>query len=497
MNMKKIIYVLLITMLLMGALLMTACTPDNGEHVHTFTEEVVEPTCVDKGYTELTCSECGYVKRDSFTEPDPEKHVFEKVEEVKSTCTEAGYLKEACSVCGVEKITDHKLEKHAMDAWYTAVESTCTSKGTSRSNCKNCDYYETKELALAEHAYGEWEISVVADCNGGEDKRTCADCGHVDTKATAPVHKFDKAEHKPTCTEYGYTTYTCECGYTEDRDYVEANGHDDEAVKVVETNCTEQGYTDYKCKVCGYEHTEMSEILPEGHSYDVVVTDPTCTDMGYTTYTCDSCEHSYVDEYTSPEHKLGEWVITVEPHCPTLGVERAECENCEYAAERFVQPEHEYVAVVTEPTYCTEGYTTYTCACGDSYVADYTRIVITEGLEYKLLLDNSGYILFSIYGFEGDMLIIPETIEGIEGCGVLPVVEIRHNTFENYTSIKTVVIPETVELIGISAFEGCEGLELIIYRGTMAQWEEIVKLQNWDLGTGNYTIRCTDGDIVK
>ena len=34
--------------------------------------------------------------------------------------------------------------------------------------------------------------------------------------------------------------------------------------------------------------------------------------------------------------------------------------------------EHEYQAVVTEPT-CTEGgYTTYTCECGDSYVADET-----------------------------------------------------------------------------------------------------------------------------
>ena len=48
------------------------------------------------------------------------------------------------------------------------------------------------------------------------------------------------------------------------------------------------------------------------------------------------------------------------------------------AAEvRFTMPkeaphEHSYTAVVTEPT-CTEGgYTTYTCACGDSYIADET-----------------------------------------------------------------------------------------------------------------------------
>ncbi len=34
--------------------------------------------------------------------------------------------------------------------------------------------------------------------------------------------------------------------------------------------------------------------------------------------------------------------------------------------------EHSYVAVVTEPTCTEQGFTTYTCACGDSYVDDYT-----------------------------------------------------------------------------------------------------------------------------
>ncbi len=33
---------------------------------------------------------------------------------------------------------------------------------------------------------------------------------------------------------------------------------------------------------------------------------------------------------------------------------------------------HAYTAVVTEPTCTTRGYTTYTCACGDSYVGNYT-----------------------------------------------------------------------------------------------------------------------------
>ena len=35
--------------------------------------------------------------------------------------------------------------------------------------------------------------------------------------------------------------------------------------------------------------------------------------------------------------------------------------------------EHIYNAVVTDYTCSERGYTTYTCECGDSYVADYTE----------------------------------------------------------------------------------------------------------------------------
>ena len=43
------------------------------------------------------------------------------------------------------------------------------------------------------------------------------------------------------------------------------------------------------------------------------------------------------------------------------------------AAMHFNQHTHSYdTVVVTEPTCTAQGYTTYTCACGDSYVADYT-----------------------------------------------------------------------------------------------------------------------------
>lgn len=44
--------------------------------------------------------------------------------------------------------------------------------------------------------------------------------------------------------------------------------------------------------------------------------------------------------------------------------------NCRDINISFNNHQHSYTAVVTEPTCTEKGYTTYTCSCGDSYIAD-------------------------------------------------------------------------------------------------------------------------------
>ena len=51
--------------------------------------------------------------------------------------------------------------------------------------------------------------------------------------------------------------------------------------------------------------------------------------------------------------------------CTLCGAEK--CMNIPYLSH-----EHSYKAVVTAPTCTAKGYTTHTCACGDSYVDTYT-----------------------------------------------------------------------------------------------------------------------------
>ena len=84
----------------------------------------------------------------------------------------------------------------------------------------------------------------------------------------------------------------------------------DEGV-VVNPTCTEQGYTIYTCQLCGAtKKNNYTDAI--GHAWsNPVVTAPTATEEGYTTYTCRACGATQKDDYTSPtaaNGKIGDHV---------------------------------------------------------------------------------------------------------------------------------------------------------------------------------------------
>ena len=113
------------------------------------------------------------------------------------------------------------------------------------------------------------------------------------------------------------------------------------------------------------------------HEYEAVVTAPDCVNGGYTTYTCSICGESYVaDETAALGHKWDDGVVTKEPTKDEEGVKTFTCSVCGETKTESIpklppeEHEHDYTAVVTAPTCTDKGFTTYTCACGHSYVAD-------------------------------------------------------------------------------------------------------------------------------
>ena len=279
-------------------------------HTHSYTAAVTAPTCTEQGYTTYTCS-CG----DSY----------------KSDYKDAlghDYKNGTCTRCGAKD--PGVTPPHTHDYKSVVTKPTCTQAGYTTYTCSCGDSYKSDYKDALGHDYK----------NG-----TCTRCGAKDPGATPPhTHDYKSVVTKPTCTEQGYTTYTCSiCGDSYKGDYKDARGH---------------LFVLGKCIRCGEKDPDSHT-----HEYTKTVVAPTCTERGYTEHVC-SCGSSYKTNYTAA---LG--------HDYKNGL----CTRC--GAKDPSAHTHDYKAVVTEPT-CTErGYTTYTCSvCGDSYKGSY---VDPLGHDYK------------------------------------------------------------------------------------------------------------------
>lgn len=75
--------------------------------------------------------------------------------------------------------------------------------------------------------------------------------------------------------------------------------------------------------------------------------------------------------------------------------------------------------------------------------------------------------------------------------------KIGDNLFAGNSVLTKIVIPFTIESIGVGAFANCLLLEEIEYSGTMEDWTNITKGSGWNSQTGDYVVICSDGTISK
>ena len=152
---------------------------------HNYNETIKEPTCTESGSTTFSCPDCYY----SYVTDEREAQGHNYIEKLTPpTCTEQGYTTYACQ-CGDSYVSDYvDATGHNLGEWFVVIEATCTVDGENQRKCNNCNYYEAETIATLGHTYVTTVII-------------------------------------PTCTERGYTTYTCFCGDTYVSDYVDALGH--------------------------------------------------------------------------------------------------------------------------------------------------------------------------------------------------------------------------------------------------------------------------------
>ena len=311
------------------------------------------PTCTEKGSKSHHCSRCS--DKADVTEIVANGHTEVIDPAVSATCTATGKTEgKHCSVCGETLVVQQTIPAtgHSYDDQYDA---SCNICGAIRD--AECAHINLTTLPT---------IPATCTATGLAEGKKCSGCGEIlvaQEVIPAIGHDHEAVITAPTCTENGYTTYTCHCGDTYTGDEKAALGHTEVIDPAVSATCTATGKTEGKhCSVCGETLVVQQTIPATGHSYDDQY-DASCNICG----AIRDAECAHINLTTLP---------TIPATCTATGL--AEGKKCSGCGEILVAQEvipaigHDHEAVVTAPTCTAKGYTTYTCHCGDTYAANET-----------------------------------------------------------------------------------------------------------------------------
>lgn len=445
--------------------------PATGEH----TPEVVpavDPTCTVDGKTEGSkCSVCGT----TLTAQDPisaQGHAPVVDPKVDPTCTKTGLTEGShCDVCGEIIVAQeeipalgHKWENGTCsvcgevcshpdedgdgtcdicecDHAYVAADTpaNCTMAGYTTYTCSACGHsysviHEEEQPALG-HTPGKGPTCT--------EPQKCTVCGTE--LAPAAGHTYNAAVTAPTCTEVGFTTYTCsKCDDTYTADEIEALGHTAGST-VIENKtgyvCT--GFTYDKviyCTVCTGEISRIKETqkASDNHSYESVVTSPTCTEQGYTTHTCNVCKDEITDTYTAASgHSHGDWEITTKATITSPAVETRKC----HCGDTQTQSIKESASVKNPDSEEVKNYLTLSEALGAA----------AEGATVTLLTDIDGTVS------------INQVVTIELGSYSATITAAKGYTYAEQNDGKTVVIGKATLSIGATNIKAGDSLDLFFY----------------------------------
>lgn len=289
---------------------------------------------------------------------------------------------------------------------------------------------------------------------------------------------------------------------------------------------TDKGLHEYNggttCVICGYT------VKQEAHTHTGVKKykngGPTCTKGDDWTMTCVVCG----EEVTGTDGKLGhDFVETViRPYdCLTGGETLKECSRCETSETETIPPRgaHEWVETAWEIGAATHWHKCLNCSArkDEESHSDLTggtpcdecgyRLTETQGLTFEPTADGTSYVVTGFGSATGETLVIPGRYE-VNGLN-RPVTEIADLAFGKATdrarlSLKSVVIPASVEKIGQDAFASCTKLsEVVVLGGSESKLGSIGKdafsntafyndLTNWTGEAGDRALYLGDALIA-
>ena len=216
---------------------------------HNYKTVKTPATCLKMGYTTYTCQNCGASYKSDYTEQLGHNY---KAVVTKPTCESMGYTTYTCDRCGDSYVDDYtEALGHDWDNGTKITDATCNGEGVIQYGCTRCDETYLEAVSPKGHNPGP-----EATCT---EAQVCHDCGAVLKKATG--HSYEVIVTDPTCTEMGYTTYTCkDCGDNYKADYTNPTGHKPgDWIVDREPTIDDEGLRHKECENCG--ETVASEAM--------------------------------------------------------------------------------------------------------------------------------------------------------------------------------------------------------------------------------------------
>lgn len=386
---------------------------------HHYEETVVAPTCEEKGYTIYTCKDCGYSYRDNYV---PELGHNFNTQYGHDEINYEHWFVDTCYECGYSQIRDKIMHQFVEEVIISPTEE---SDGLVRYTCY-CGHSYDEVLPMLNHTHSyqpifTWHPNFAPEL---EVSFVCSkDQSHI-LDYSEFTYGFDVLEFiNPTCiaegyiSYHGYATYNG-VTYTDDASFilpVDGARHS-YTMNHVEPTCQSYGYDEYICEFCKDYYTS-NLVSPLGHDYSVTVSYNEyehydvcdCKRCGWqiienrTTHNFDIANYyddNYhwfsqdcydCDYYFESEHELHNITHTVysNPTEDTDGSYLDECNGCDYEYHGIIPAlghTHDYYYIVEsfDASCEMDGYTRYTCRCGDFYDSDFVPM---SGHNYKTTMN--------------------------------------------------------------------------------------------------------------
>ena len=346
---------------------------------HTWGAGIVtkQPTCQAGGELTQTCTMCTTATQ--VTSLPKAAHNTTKVAAKAATCTDEGHVEHyTCATCSnlFEDIDGTKiLTNVVIPAAGHTTKMTPAKAATCLTDGNNAYYTCQKCSKVFKDAKGEQETTIEAETIKHEG------------------HKYDKVVTDPTCTDKGYTTYTCpNCavgtqGHSYVDDYVNGTGHDYTSQVTLEPTCTGTGIRTYTCQNVGCTdqtegHSYTEEVDALNHSFENYVfnNNATCTEDGTETAKCDRCTetHTRVAVDSKPGHDMtetaakdatctedgtkGYWTCD---NCHKVFVDQVDEEETTVANRVITKSGHDMTETPSKDATCTEDGTKGYWTCGN------------------------------------------------------------------------------------------------------------------------------------